>query len=114
MSDADDALALTVYEAQEAKLKREELEREEQWWMVMPPKVAVRRSMTMEGSKTGMTSKYADIWEVEGAVDASVGANHNPDMKVVSLFLTAKDAYMQLVHKVCLWMLFFFSERRPD
>ena len=25
-------------------------------------------------NKTGMTAKYAHIWEVEGAVDASVGA----------------------------------------
>ena len=25
-------------------------------------------------NKTGMTAKYADIWEIEGAVDASVGA----------------------------------------
>ena len=25
-------------------------------------------------NKTGMTAKYAAIWEVEGAVDASIGA----------------------------------------
>ena len=25
-------------------------------------------------TKTGMTSKYSHIWEIEGAVDASVGA----------------------------------------
>ena len=25
-------------------------------------------------NKTGMTAKYAHIWEIEGAVDASVGA----------------------------------------
>ena len=48
-------------------------------------------------NKTGMTSKYAQIWEVEGAVDASVGAKRvlhevkGATMERTGMFINCED-----------------------
>ena len=48
-------------------------------------------------NKTGMTAKYAEIWEVEGAVDASVGAKRvfheiaNINMDTTGKFVNCED-----------------------
>ena len=48
-------------------------------------------------NKTGMTSKYAHIWEVEGAVDASVGAKRvlyevkGATMERTGMFINCED-----------------------
>ena len=48
-------------------------------------------------NKTGMTSKYAKIWEVEGAVDASVGAKRvlyevkGATMERTGMFINCED-----------------------
>ena len=48
-------------------------------------------------NKTGMTAKYAHIWEVEGAVDASVGAKRvlyevkGATMERTGMFINCED-----------------------
>jgi len=48
-------------------------------------------------NKTGMTAKYKEIWEVEGAVDASVGAKRvfheikNINMETTGKFINCED-----------------------
>jgi NAD(P)-dependent dehydrogenase (short-subunit alcohol dehydrogenase family) len=48
-------------------------------------------------NKTGMTAKYKDIWEVEGAVDPSVGAKRvmyeagKLSMDTTGLFINCED-----------------------
>jgi len=48
-------------------------------------------------NKTGMTAKYAEIWEVEGAVDASVGAKRvfyeigKLNMDITGKFINCED-----------------------
>ena len=48
-------------------------------------------------NKTGMTSKYSHIWEVEGAVDASVGAKRvlhevkGATMERTGMFINCED-----------------------
>ena len=48
-------------------------------------------------NKTGMTAKYEQIWEVEGAVDASVGAKRvlhevkGATMERTGMFINAED-----------------------
>ena len=48
-------------------------------------------------NKTGMTAKYAEIWEVEGAVDAAVGAQRvlhevkGATMERTGMFINCED-----------------------
>jgi NAD(P)-dependent dehydrogenase (short-subunit alcohol dehydrogenase family) len=48
-------------------------------------------------NKTGMTAKYKEIWEIEGAVDASVGAKRvfheigQLSMERTGLFINCED-----------------------
>jgi NAD(P)-dependent dehydrogenase (short-subunit alcohol dehydrogenase family) len=48
-------------------------------------------------NKTDMTAKYADIWEIEGAVDATVGAKRvfheigKIDMDTTGKFINCED-----------------------
>jgi NAD(P)-dependent dehydrogenase (short-subunit alcohol dehydrogenase family) len=48
-------------------------------------------------NKTGMTAKYAHIWEVEGAVDASIGAKRvlhevkGATMERTGMFINCED-----------------------
>jgi|AntRauTorckE5430_2_1112549.scaffolds.fasta_scaffold01690_5 NAD(P)-dependent dehydrogenase (short-subunit alcohol dehydrogenase family) len=48
-------------------------------------------------NKTGMTAKYKEIWEIEGAVDASIGAKRvfheigQLDMERTGKFINCED-----------------------